>query len=160
MRLKEIPGFVVYDIYKRMIFQRGHMEKMMPIDMRYAFDQYHIRYVIGMARHFNIGLRLLMNEGIIDEYIYYPISDGNLSNGTIDSLVGLAENIASKISKDSAVLCHCNAGRNRSGLMCALILCCVAGISGSEALEIVRKERPRAIATPFFESLLKDIVCS
>lgn len=55
------------------------------------------------------------------------------------------------------VLVHCRAGRNRSGLVAALVVRHELRVSGREAVAIVRQARPGALANPVFEEYLNTL---
>lgn len=54
------------------------------------------------------------------------------------------------------ILVMCNAGRNRSGLVLAMLLM-ATGLSAEEAITQVRAARPNAIANPYFEAYLRQL---
>lgn len=87
-------------------------------------------------------------------YVYRPISDGKVIERGLELL---AFDLAQVIRKGKAVLVQCRAGRNRSGLLAALVVREVKGCSGREALEHVRRMRPNAIANPHFETYLREL---
>lgn len=156
MRLTELKGFVVYQLHEN-VFQRGHMERVSQEDLKEAFQKYNIRNVVGLARKEDPNLVALAKQDIIC-YDYYPIPDGKLKLDDADFLIDLAEDIAVDImTNDVAVLCYCNAGRNRSGLMNALILRSFLDVSGATALRMVREGRPRAVANEHFQAFLESL---
>jgi hypothetical protein len=67
---------------------------------------------------------------------------------------------ALEINRHKRVMVLCTQGRNRSGLVVGLILQRVYGISGTDAIVIIRaKRRPRSggapLANPIFEQLVR-----
>ena len=56
-----------------------------------------------------------------------------------------------------AVVIHCRAGRNRSGLLSALVVRELLRIDGARALAHVQQARPRAIANEAFADYLKEL---
>lgn len=81
-------------------------------------------------------------------YINFHISDGVLP--PLHQLDALVEYIAAififKGEADPRVLCHCTMGINRSGLVTALVARRLKGLSGIEALRLVREKR-RVVGT-------------
>lgn len=157
-KLYELKKFPIYDIHERKIFQRGKMYKF-----DYAFKK-------QALEHFNIGMVITFAPAIPDEnfqkldderfidYYYNPIPDGILKDSTIEDLAALIRKAVYEITVNKfAVLSHCNAGRNRSGLFSALLVRELTKCSGNEAVEIVRRERPRAIDNDYFESYLRSL---
>jgi len=76
-------------------------------------------------------------------YINFHISDGALP--PLHLLDALVEYIAAvfifKGEAEPRVLVHCTMGINRSGLVCALVARRLKGLSGIEALRLVREKR-------------------
>lgn len=155
MRLAEIKGFVVYDIYQKIVFQRGHLLNKDYDFKKSALRHYGIDIVIGLARDEDEDLKRLQSEVFGFLYWWNKIPDGKLDEDNIEYLLLTAE-AASDVMQGFGmnVLSYCNAGRNRSGLMNALILRELLGCTGKEAMEIVRRERPRAIDNEHFERFL------
>lgn len=156
MRLTEITGFVVYDIWKGRIFQRGRLHRLDTTRMREAFTKYGIENVIALNGKINNNLQLLHDEEFID-YYHHPIPDNKLSEEDAEWLLETAGYIATMVKTGAGVLSHCNAGRNRSGLMNALIIRELENITGKEARKIVQKERPNALANEYFVKFLDGL---
>ena len=158
MRLTEIKGFVVYDIYEGVVLQRGRMHNRSMAAKINFLDHYNISTIVSLApKKIDPDYQELASAGELN-YIHYPIPDGLLKDPTIAWMEQIAVELAKGI-KDTgmAVLAHCNAGRNRSGLLNALIIRELSGCSGVEAMDIVRKERPNAIANDHFENYLTSL---
>lgn len=86
-------------------------------------------------------------------YVHCPIPDGK---EVPKALFALAEGLAYAIrQEDAQVLTMCHAGRNRSGLLSALIVRSLLGCNGRYALLVVREGRPRSCGSnPNFEEYL------
>lgn len=111
-----------------------------------------------------LGLRAVVNlYGAPDEdlarllptgYLHHPIPDGISSDfRALEYLAGRALEVAG----DGAILTLCHAGRNRSGLLSALIVRRLRRVTGAEALQVVRAGRPRAVANPQFARYLEEL---
>jgi hypothetical protein len=86
-------------------------------------------------------------------YVYAPFADGKQVPEWLPELAGyLAER-----AKMGAVVIHCRAGRNRSGLLSALVVRELLRIDGARALAHVQQARPRAIANEAFADYLKEL---
>lgn len=76
-------------------------------------------------------------------YVNFHISDGELPD--LNQLDALVEYIAAififKGDKSPRVLVHCTMGINRSGLVTALVARRLKGLSGIEALRLIREKR-------------------
>jgi len=97
----------------------------------------------------------------VTEYLHAPLSDGKLSDGHLAHLDALATLAARHLGEGGTVLCQCQGGRNRSGLLAGLTLCYWLGISGSDALERVRAGRGAvAVGNHHFARWLASIPAS
>ena len=68
-----------------------------------------------------------------------------------------SERVAQAYADGRRVLITCMQGRNRSGLVMALALRRIFGMSGTEARKLVQRKRERALANPFFARSLDTL---
>lgn len=100
------------------------------------------------------GPELRQAPGI--RYLHRPIGDGKRIDPVL--LDFISEQVADELGTPGGrVLVHCHAGRNRSGLVTALAARRVLGISGREALALVRERRPNAVANEAFATYLEGL---
>jgi protein-tyrosine phosphatase len=95
-------------------------------------------------------------------YEWLPMPDGrwptsSTSSPAIAEVNAVVRQIAAEIRRGGRVLVMCRAGRNRSGLLTALVVRQLTGCSGPEAVAGVRRGRPRALANPHFERYLERL---
>lgn len=89
-------------------------------------------------------------------YIFWPIED-------VDALPALGilnvvvDAVAALIQLGHKVLVHCHMGKSRSGLVNALVAMKILGISGSEAVDLIRARRPGALGNAVFTAYLKSL---
>lgn len=77
-------------------------------------------------------------------YVNFRFSDGAVPDEAhLEAVVGL---VAWALHNDKKVLVHCTMGINRSGLVCALVARQVKGLTGIEALRLIRQKR-RVVGT-------------
>lgn len=88
-------------------------------------------------------------------YLHHPVPDGQRVDAGLYG--GLAKIAAEYIWTGRPVLIHCHAGRNRSGLLSALTVRELYDCSGREALEVVRRGRPGALANEHFVRYLEGL---
>ncbi|NMR21681.1 dual specificity protein phosphatase family protein [Cellulomonas fimi] len=89
-------------------------------------------------------------------YVKAPLVDGDtLPDWTLVS--GLADLAARFIGDGRRVFVHCTFGRNRSGLLAALVVREVLGIPGGEALRHVQDRRPRTVNNEAFAAWLRSL---
>jgi protein-tyrosine phosphatase len=87
-------------------------------------------------------------------YVRWPIEDGPVPH--VPTLLSLARLGESVINSGGRVVSMCNMGRNRSGLLSALIVSRCEGITGRESVRYVRSKCPEALANEAFEAFLLD----
>lgn len=151
MRLTDGP-WPVWEILPGQLYQRGQLHGKDAGVKKAGVDHFGITHAIALApKTPDPDLPLMI------DYHHLPVPDGLLrENGP--KFQRFAAYLADEIrDNDAVVMTMCHAGRNRSGLMSALILMELMGISGTSAIKIVRMERPRALANPHFEAFLKEI---
>lgn len=75
----------------------------------------------------------------------------------LDIAIRAAKRVVEAVQANKQVLVTCIAGLNRSGLVSALALRELLGISGSAAMKAVRYGRPGALFNPWFEQYLEQL---
>lgn len=91
------------------------------------------------------------------QYVNYPIPDGVLPRVDKVALLQTASKIDVHLRLGNSALVQCHAGRNRAGLLAALVVRLYCDISGTAAMEMVRIRRPRAIDNLDFEQWLGSL---
>lgn len=141
----------IHEIIPGSLYQRGRFDKWTKERKLAELAELKIDVVANLIR--------IPDEDICGpdgvEYYMLPIADGKIKDG--DLLNRLATRLLQRILEGHKVLVHCNAGRNRSGLLSALIVRKYFKISGREALNYVRERRPEAVANPHFEEYLEGL---
>jgi len=87
-------------------------------------------------------------------YIYFPIFDEELPD--LPKLHALARLGAQMVEGGHTVLSHCGMGFNRSALLAGLILV-QRGLSGEEAVALLRSRRPGALFNSVFADYLRSL---
>lgn len=139
----------IHTILPDQLYQRGEIRHRPQQDKYNSLRTHHITQIIDLYGKPD----LLLPPDI--EYRHHPISDGTRLHP--DPLLVLAARAAAHIRNAGRVLTLCHAGRNRSGLMSALIVRHMLGVSGSDAIHVVRQGRPNAIANPTFITYLESL---
>lgn len=129
---------------------------------RGLFDRWPLMKKVEMIAQGNIGaVACLVNRHDTEmaqllgrSYIFYPISDGKVVERGLEFI---AFDLAQVIHHGKAVIVHCRAGRNRSGLLAALVVRELTGCSGTKALEHVQRTRPNALANDYFCAYLHSL---
>lgn len=137
----------LYEILPGRLYQRGHIEKRHPLDVAETFRKHHISVVVNLHRRQNRNLPTNVM------HIQWPIADNKVPSTLI--LLELANLLVRFIENGHVVLVHCNAGRNRSSLLSAIIVSMLLGISGKEAIAYMQEKRPNALANLHFVQFLE-----
>ncbi len=97
----------------------------------------------------------------VPEVLYAPMDDAfePISKQTAGTALKAARAVVQRLADDQRVLVTCLAGRNRSGMVCALALMLgPPGLAAGEAIELVRAARgPNALANPHFVRFLQSL---
>lgn len=152
--MKRTDGpFPVWEIIPGQLYQRGKMFPGYEARRKAEGLQYYgITHAVALAPPTPDPDLVVWEEAMIIGYTHFPIADGLLKEGA--RLRELAATLADEIRDGGCVLTMCNAGRNRSGLLSALIVMELTDMSGEEAVEHVQIHRPRALANPVFVEFL------
>lgn len=144
----------VYELIPGVLYQRGKLHALDPEKKQAGLEFYGITRSAALAPT-KPDLDLVGWDMLgLHHYHHQPIPDGLLK---VD-LLPLAASLAHYIEEgNGAVLTMCNAGRNRSGLLSALIIRELYGLPGAAAAEIVRTHRPNALANEHFMRYLEGL---
>lgn len=66
--------------------------------------------------------------------------------------------VSAQISKSRRVLIHCHAGKDRTGMLLAVLVAKNEGLSAQAAIKRVREVRPLAITAPGWEALALEVI--
>jgi protein-tyrosine phosphatase len=95
--------------------------------------------------------------------LHAPFDDSmDLTPVEIETIYMAAHEVARHITKGRRTLVTCMAGRNRSGIVCALALHLLTGEPGERVLRHIRKRRVapdggKALVNPLFVDMLRDL---
>ena len=137
-----------HEILPGRLWLRGRTNHLGQIDREELARRLSLRWVVACCPRPDPGWDTV--EGL--RYYHWPFPDGKTIPPWIE---GRAALIAEVVQDGGGVLLYCNAGRNRSPLMAALVVAEIEGITGTEATEWVRARRPGALANPRFASYLE-----
>lgn len=111
---------------------------------------------VGATAVISLSRKGVEAEAVGDRWHWHvPIPDGRRVDAAL--VESIAQTAAGLHVVGHTVVLHCLAGRNRSALVAALVLRRLEGLTGEAALEEVRRLRPRALANPVFEELLRGL---
>jgi len=95
----------------------------------------------------------LAESGLV-RYINYPLPDARYVD--CDALYANVSAALNELYNGGRVLVHCIAGRNRSGLVSAILAAKLLGLNGEEAFAQVRRARPESFTNKVFEQYVKN----
>lgn len=152
--MKRTDGpFLIYELLPGRLYQRGRLHELPIATVVAGLKHYSITHTVALAPN-----RPDHRLPIFVEHLFEPIPDSRLPADRAHHLQTLAAGYAEMISEEGAVvLTMCNAGRNRSGLLSALIVRELLGLPGSAAVALVREHRPNALANPHFVEFLEGL---
>lgn len=99
------------------------------------------------------GVTMIVNAWKVDpdlqamrRYAHVPFPDG--AADPPGDVLRVAQEAAAEIDRGGVVLTMCYRGRNRSALLSTMVVALVRGVSGAEAVTLVRRQRPNAMSNP------------
>ncbi|HEV2357178.1 MAG TPA: dual specificity protein phosphatase [bacterium] len=140
----------IFEILDGRLFQSGAPEEAAEWQSIHARS---IDAVIDLYGTLDPGVPTVPNSIL---YIFWPIEDTaalpdmGIMNVLVDAVVSL-------IALGHRVLVHCHRGKSRSGLLNALVAMKILGISGREAVDLVRRRRPGALGNAVFTAYLEAL---
>jgi hypothetical protein len=91
------------------------------------------------------------------ELILAPMDDAVLTDEEVAAATFAARRALAYLHRGQRVLVTCAAGRNRSGLVSALVLMMRRGMTGEEAVRRVQSRRKDALTNPSFAAYLRGL---
>jgi len=89
-------------------------------------------------------------------YIFWPIEDV-AALPAMGILHVLVDAVVRLIQLGHKVLVHCHRGKSRSGLLNSLVVMKLLGISGRDAVALIRQRRPGALGNAVFTAYLEAL---
>jgi protein-tyrosine phosphatase len=144
----------VHTIVEGALYQRGNCLNRTYEDKKALLFEYGIEHIVNCWHRADDDLIRLVG---LEYYDHVPIPDSPRFINSVRTLESAAVRVAGFIEGGYSAMTQCHAGRNRSGLMSALIVRELMHCSGEEALEVVRARRRNALATPSMETYLMNL---
>jgi protein-tyrosine phosphatase len=91
----------------------------------------------------------------VDEYIKFPMSDGKTID--LEAYDKMARTLVHMIRDGHCVLVHCYGGRNRSGLLNAIIVMYLKRLNGKQAHAYILSKRPNSLVNKEFCKMLDSL---
>ena len=132
------------------LYTRGNLQRVAPATLREEMKAAGVGLVVSLIKPNMLGAL----SDSVPNYFYEPMADSKHLD--VRQVESLADDIYEQVLTGDKVVIHCNQGRNRAGLIAALVVARILKISYAEAMVHVRDKRPRAIANPVFEKYLTE----
>lgn len=131
------------------LYQTGYRQLSQMPDTKREFYTRNIMLAVAVSQH---------TTDLASFTVHVPFGDNKQWTGPSEDLAGTIAAAADILAEGGDVLTYCYYGRNRSGLVCALIIRHLLGVSGQAALETLRAVRRGAVGgNPHFVSYLKEL---
>lgn len=91
------------------------------------------------------------------EVVHAPIDDAEISRSDVATAGQAVVDLLEIVLSGRRVLVTCAQGKNRSGLVSALLLVARYGLSGADAAAVIRCARPGALTNPSFSRFLDRV---
>lgn len=140
----------VYEILRGQLYQSGAPQEA--VDWQPILDR-RIDVVVDLYGTLDANVPTAPNSIL---YIFWPIADVpelpdmRIMDVLVDAVIRL-------IRLEHKVLVHCHMGKSRSGLFNALVARKILGISGAEAVDLVRRQRPGSLGNQVFAAYLQSL---
>jgi protein-tyrosine phosphatase len=140
----------IFEILDGQLYQSGAPQEAAEWDSIHALG---IDVVIDLFGTLDPGVPTAFNSIL---YIFWPIDDAaelpalGIMHVLVDAVVRL-------IRLGHKVLVHCHMGKSRSGLINAQVAMQLLGISGADAIALVRRRRPGALGNAVFSTYLEGL---
>jgi protein-tyrosine phosphatase len=128
--------------------ERGRLFISPDIDDWAPLESVGITVIIDLDGDLDVGVPNIPNQIL---YLYFPINDADLPD--LIRLHAVGRFGAMLVAAGHRVLSHCGLGFNRSALVAGLILRYL-GLTGEEALTLLRQRRPGALYNKVFANYL------
>jgi len=96
--------------------------------------------------------------GVVRRYCHRPVPCGRVTPSFVTAVTGIVDEVITALDAGEVVYVHCLVGRQRSGLIIALVLMRLnPTLSGKAALATVRGIRLSALTNPHFVTYLETL---
>lgn len=96
-----------------------------------------------------------MERLMAGEYVHRSLPDGKRLDEV--ALAALVEGVLQRLRQGHCILVHCYGGRNRAGLLCALVVRRWLGLTGEAALRLVQRARTSALKNSSFAAYVRAL---
>lgn len=132
------------------LYQSAKTHDLSFVEKQILVKRYGIDLVVNLWHTADEDMTKLVKTGYIHRY--FP--DGKTP--VFDEMTRIADILAPRIRTGTVVLSHCYGGRNRSGLLNAMLVMRILSCDGKIAYEYIRQRRPNSLVNEAFANWLKE----
>lgn len=141
----------VNEIIPDKLYQRANFYKYSKAQKLEFLEHYGIDIVVAL---WGDGDSEIEHE--LWDYVYWPVPDSKVK--IPEGIPELAKELAQDIREGYTVLSHCHAGRNRAGLLNALIIYELYGWCGQKIVDYMEERRPNNMTSnQYFLNYVKSL---
>jgi Dual specificity phosphatase, catalytic domain len=140
----------IYEIIPGKLLQSARTHTLSDAECKALIHKYKLTAVVNLWHTADPRF-----QGSVHWYAHNSLPDGRIYDHIAETVEQLGHRVADEIDRGGCVLVHCWGGRNRSGLVSALALTRLQGITGAEAIHAVRAVRRGALVNQFFVNYLE-----
>lgn len=141
----------VYEIIPQQLYQSARTHDLTVIERVDMVEKYKLNVVVNLWHTPDISMTHL-----VEHYIFEYFPDGK--GADIPKMLKVADKVATLLDSpyEGIALVHCWGGRNRSGLLNAMILMKLYGWDGAFCYEYIRTMRPNSLVNETFAKWLLE----
>ena len=140
----------LYPIIPDKLYQSARTHNLSSYEKQILVKQYKIDLIVNLWHTADEEMAGIVRGGYIHRYL----PDGKTP--VFDELERIADIVTPLIQKGTVVLSHCYGGRNRSGLLNAIIVMRLFHCDGEAAYRYIRYCRPNSLVNERFANWLKE----
>lgn len=140
----------IYEIIPGKLLQSARTQQLSDGDVIKLLSRYGVSGVVNLWHTPDSRV-----QELVKWYEHTSLPDGIIHGHIATAAEALADRVVAEIKAGGCVLTHCWGGKNRSGLISALALIRLQGITGAEAVSAIKSVRRGALVNKFFVNYLE-----
>lgn len=141
----------IYEILPGKLLQSARTHQLSDAEILQLVERYKVTAVVNLWHTPDPRIQQLVKW-----YEHISLPDGIIHGHVARAAEETATLVVEEINRGGCVLSHCWGGKNRSGLISALALIRLQGITGAEAVSAIKSVRRGALVNKFFVNYLEN----
>ncbi len=141
----------IYEILPGKLLQSARTHQLSDAEVLALIERYKVTAVVNLWHTPDPRV-----QERVKWYEHVSLPDGMIHTHVANAASILSVRVAKEINEGGCVLVHCWGGKNRSGLISALALIALQGITGAEAVSAIKSVRRGALVNKFFVNYLEN----